>query len=131
MDAYNTCCDALLQLGEAVPQSLTPEETKNMMIATSNIAQSISETGLLEMKDMDEKLTISLKFYSLMADSCFVAKQEIYPFAVCRMVEVSCVFLAIDCHHAYGCSISEVFSSSKSTHSSPCKMAYANIHFWG
>ena len=100
MDAYNTCCDALLQLGEAVPQSLIPEETKNMMIATSNIAQSISETGLLEMKDMDEKLTISLKFYSLMADSCFVAKQEIYPFAVCRMVEVSCVFLAIDCHHA-------------------------------
>ena len=90
IDAYNTCCEALSELGEAIPQSLTPEETKNMMIATSKIAQSISETSLLEMKEMDEKLTISLmKFYSLMAEICFFAKKEMSLFAVCRMLQVS------------------------------------------
>ena len=39
---------------------------------------------------MDEKLSISLKFYSLMGDICFFAKREMIPFAVCRMVQVRC-----------------------------------------
>ena len=89
IDAYNTCCEALSQLGETVPQSLAPAETKGMIKATSKIAESISETGLLEMKEMDEKLSISLKFYSLMGDICFFAKREMIPVAVCRMVQVS------------------------------------------
>jgi hypothetical protein len=69
---------------------LAPAEIKNMIEATSKIAESISETGLLEMKEMDEKISISLKFYSLMGDICFFAKREMLPFAVCRMVQVSC-----------------------------------------
>ena len=89
IEAYNTCCDALSQFGETVPQSLTPAEMKNMIEATSKIAQSISETSLLEMKEMDEKISISLKFYSLMAVICFISKQDMFPFAVCRMVQVS------------------------------------------
>ena len=87
-EAYNTCCTVLSELGEKMPQSFDITETKNIFEATSKMAKNISETSLLEMKEMNERLSISLKFYSMMADICFTFNQKMFPFLVCRMVQV-------------------------------------------
>ena len=89
MDAYTTCREVLAQLGETIPQSLEPKQTTKMIEATSKTIQSITETDLLEMKEMDEKISTSLKFYSLMGDVSFIVKPQIGVFLTCRMVQLT------------------------------------------
>jgi len=89
MDAYTTCHEVLSQLGETIPQSLEPKQTTKMIEATSKTIQSITDTELLEMKEMDETLSISLKFYSLMATVAFFTKPQIFAFLACRMVQLT------------------------------------------
>mmetsp|Transcript_7945 Transcript_7945/g.17919 ORF Transcript_7945/g.17919 Transcript_7945/m.17919 type:complete len:1329 (+) Transcript_7945:91-4077(+) len=89
VDAYITCNEVLSQLGEEIPQSLDPKETTKMMEATSKMVECITDTDLLEMKEMDEKLSISLKFYNLMATVAYFAKPKMFNFIVCRMVQLT------------------------------------------
>ena len=89
MDAYTTCNEVLSQLGETIPQSLDAPKKKKMIEATSKMTRSISDTDLLEMKEMDERLSISLKFYSFMTTLAFFAKPEIFAFLSCRMVQLT------------------------------------------
>jgi len=87
--AYTTCEEVLSQLGETIPKLLEPKETANVILSTSKLIQNTTDTDLLEMKEMDENLSIYLKFYSVMATVAFFAKPKMFPFLVCRMVELT------------------------------------------
>ena len=58
-----------------------------MVEATSEMLKSISGADLLEMKEMDERLSISMNFYSIMTYATRVGKPEMLPFVACRMVQ--------------------------------------------
>jgi hypothetical protein len=79
----------LTQLGETIPQSLESEEVTRMVKATSNTVQKVSEINLLEMKEMNATLSISLKFYSLMAVIAFIARPHMFSFLACRIVTLT------------------------------------------
>merc|ERR1712194_587581 len=87
--AYATCHYVLTQLGETIPQSLESEEVTRMVKATSNTVQKVSEINLLEMKEMNATLSISLKFYSLMAVIAFIARPHMFSFLACRIVTLT------------------------------------------
>ncbi|KAL7543351.1 hypothetical protein ACHAXR_012671 [Thalassiosira sp. AJA248-18] len=88
-DAYIACQEVLSQLGEEIPESLDTKQATKMIEETSKMVQCISETDLLEMKEMDEKLSITLKFYSLMATVSFFAKADMFGFLACRCVQLT------------------------------------------
>ena len=56
-----------------------------MAEATSKI-ERISDIDLLEMKEMDERLRISMNFYSLLATAAFFLNSDMIPFIASRMV---------------------------------------------
>ena len=88
-NAYTTCRDVLEQLGETIPQFLEPEQTRKMIGATSETVQNLLETDLLEMKEMDSNLSISLKFHCLMATVAYFAKPHMLPFLSCRSIALT------------------------------------------
>ena len=87
MEAFTLCRKVLSQLGEDIPESLQPDQIIEIVVATLQIVNRISDKDLLEMKEMDERLSISMHFYSLMATAGFFRKPEMSPFIACRMVE--------------------------------------------
>jgi len=89
MEAYDTCHGVLTQLREAIPRHLNPEHTVNMIDLTSKLVKGLSETDLMEMKEMDKKRSISLKFYSLLARISYISKPKMFGFLVCRMVQLT------------------------------------------
>ncbi len=50
------------------------------------MVQRISEKGLLEMKEMDERLSITMNFYRIMGHAVYFGKPEMIPFVSSRMV---------------------------------------------
>jgi hypothetical protein len=60
-----------------------------MVQQTSDLVYKISERDLLEMEEMNEKLTHTMHFYSIILTAAFFAKPEIVPFVACRMVQLT------------------------------------------
>ena len=89
MEAYALCHETLSQLGEEMPKSLQRCQISEMIEATSKKFESISDSDLLEMKDMDERLGISMHFYSILSIVAFFGKREMLPFVACRMTQLT------------------------------------------
>jgi hypothetical protein len=60
-----------------------------MVEATSKMVERISDRDLLEMKEMDERLRISMNFYSLLATAAFFLNSDMLPFIASRMVRLT------------------------------------------
>ncbi len=89
LEAYTLCHKVLSQLGEDIPESLQPDQISEMIDATSNMVERISDKDLLEMKEMDERLRIFMNFYSLLATAAFFLNSDMLPFIACRMVRLT------------------------------------------
>ena len=53
------------------------------------MVQRISEKDLLEMKEMDERLSITMNFYRIMGHAVYFGKPEMMPFVASRMVQLT------------------------------------------
>ena len=86
-EAYALCHDTLSQLGEEIPESLQSCQISEMIDTTSKMF--ISDSDLLEMKEMDERLSISMHFYSILSIVAYFGKREMLPFVACRMTRLT------------------------------------------
>ena len=89
MDAYTLCHDVLSQLGEEIPESAQNNQIFKIVEATTNIMKNISDSNLLEMKEMDERHCISMAFYNIIAQAAYFVKPEMIPFLACKMVQLT------------------------------------------
>ena len=89
MEAYTLCHKVLSQLGEEIPESLQPDQITEMVEATSKMVQRISEKDLLEMKEMDERLSITMNFYRIMGHAVYFGKPGMILFVASRMVQLT------------------------------------------
>ena len=60
-----------------------------MIEATSRMLKRISDKDLLKMKEMDERLSITTNFYSILSIVLFFGKREMLPFVACRMTQLT------------------------------------------
>jgi hypothetical protein len=88
-EAYTRCREMISQLGEEIPESFYFIQLPKMVEATSKIVERISDKDLLEMKEMDERLSISIHFYCLMGCASFFGKPEMLPFIASRIVQLT------------------------------------------
>jgi hypothetical protein len=88
-EAYTLCREVLSQFGEDIPESMQSDQISEMIKATSKIVERISDKDLLEMKEMDERLSISIHFYCIMGSASFFGKPEMLPFIACRIVQLT------------------------------------------
>ncbi len=88
MEAYALSQAVLSQLGEEIPnaQVLDPFRVKKMLEVTLKLVGKISGRNLLNMKDMDERLSITMHFYNIMGTVAYFGKHEMTHFIACRMV---------------------------------------------
>ncbi len=86
LEAYNLCRQVLSQLGEEIPESLHQNQVSKMVEVTSKMVERISDKELLEMKEMNGRLSISMNFYSIMGTAAYFGKPEMISFIACKMV---------------------------------------------
>jgi hypothetical protein len=88
MEAYALSKAVLSQLGEEIPnaQEMDPNRMKKMVEVTLKLVGTISDRNLLNMKDMDERLSITMHFYNIMGTVAYFGKHEMIHFIACRMV---------------------------------------------
>jgi hypothetical protein len=60
-----------------------------MAEATSKMFKNISDSDLLEMKEMDERLSVSMIFYSILFIAAFFGKLEMLLLVACRMTQLT------------------------------------------
>jgi hypothetical protein len=60
-----------------------------MVDATLQIVKNISDSDLLEMKEMDERLSITMNFYCIMGTAAYFGKPEMFPFVATRTVQLT------------------------------------------
>ena len=60
-----------------------------MAESTSIMLKSISDSDLLEMKEMDKSLSVTMNFYNIIAQVAYFRKPEMLPFIACRMVQLT------------------------------------------
>ncbi|KAL3773705.1 hypothetical protein ACHAW5_001041 [Stephanodiscus triporus] len=89
IDAYTLCHEVLSQLGEEIPDSLQTNQRSEMAEATSIMLKSISDSDLLEMREMDERLSVIMNFYTIIAQVAYFLKPAMVPFFACRMVQLT------------------------------------------
>jgi hypothetical protein len=89
MEAYTLCQKTLTELGEEIPKSLQSCQISEMIEATSRMLKRISDSDLLKMKEMDERLSITMNFYSILSIVLFFGKREMLPFVACRMTQLT------------------------------------------
>jgi hypothetical protein len=70
-----------------MPKPLQRSRISEMIEATSKT--SISDNDLLEMKEMDERLSFTMNFYSILSMVAFFGKHEMLPFFACRMTQLT------------------------------------------
>ncbi len=87
-EAYTLCCEVLSQLGEEIPEFHSDQITK-VVQATLKVVQKISSQDLMRMTGMDEKLSITMHFYTIMGTAAFFVKPNMSFFIACRMVELT------------------------------------------
>ena len=90
-EAYTTCNDVLLKLGEKIPEFFDSKGATEMVKKTSKLLENLSEEDLLGLKVMDSDLRRTLQFYGMMNIVSFFRRPEIVPFLCCRMVQLSII----------------------------------------
>jgi hypothetical protein len=60
IDAYTLCHEVLSQLGEEIPESMQINQMSEMAEATSIMLKILSDSDLLEMKEMDKRLSVTM-----------------------------------------------------------------------
>ncbi len=88
-EGYTLCHQVLSQFGEKIPLSLHPVHKDKLIQETWELVKSLCEKDLLEMKEMDEKLSIIMKFYLLTTSAAYMAKREMHHFFACRIVQLT------------------------------------------
>jgi len=88
-EGYNLCHQVLSLFGEEIPLSLHPVQKYKLIQETSGLVKSLREIDLLEMKEVDEKLIIFMKFYRSITGAAYLAKREMHPFFACRLVQLT------------------------------------------
>ena len=88
-EAYTLCREVLSQLGEEIPESFYFKQLPKMVEATSKMVKGISDKDLLEMKEMDERLSIIMQFYYILSSAVYLWKPEMMPFVACRLVQLT------------------------------------------
>ena len=77
-EAHLTCQYVLEQLGEKIPEFVTPEENKSIIEETIEIARNnLTEEKLLKLKVIDEKSHPVIKFINLMGTITYFSKPEV------------------------------------------------------
>ena len=77
-EAHLTCQYVLEQLGEKIPEFVTPEENKSFIEETIEIARNhLTEEKLLKLKVIDEKSHPVIKFINLMGTITYFSKPEV------------------------------------------------------
>jgi len=76
-EAYTICQIVLTQLGEKIPDYVSPEDSKAMVQKTIALLHDFSEEKLLAMKEMDQTVQVVIKFYVLMSMVSFYLKPEV------------------------------------------------------
>lgn len=89
VNAYNICRDVLAQIGEVVPPSVDRKQMAKMITTASDMVKGLTETKLLEMQELDEKLSTTLKFLHLLTAVSFFAKPGMFPYLTSRMVQLT------------------------------------------
>ncbi|KAL3806506.1 hypothetical protein ACHAXA_006682 [Cyclostephanos tholiformis] len=89
MEAYTLCHEVLSQLGEDIPSSLEMHQIDEMVEATLQVVERISSRDLLNMKEADESLGISMHFFNIMASAAYMLVDEKLHFVVCRMIQLT------------------------------------------
>ena len=79
-----TCQDVLAQLGEKIPEYVTPEESKKMIQETIMIISGLSEEKLLKLKEADENSQTVMRFIGLMGTVSYFSKPEVSNLSVLR-----------------------------------------------
>ncbi len=88
-EAYTTYKDVLTQLGEEIPECVTPDESKKFIEETTILLSDLSGDSLRAMNEMDESVQIIVKFYSFMAQIAWFMKPEVSAGCRCRCSIVS------------------------------------------
>ncbi len=60
-----------------------------MMEATLKLVGKISSADLINMKEMDDRLSMTLNFYCILGTSAYMGMNEILHFLVCRMIQLT------------------------------------------
>jgi hypothetical protein len=60
-----------------------------MAESTSIMLKSISDSVLLEMKEMDKRHSVTMNFYNIISQVAYFRKPEMLPFIACRMVQLT------------------------------------------
>jgi hypothetical protein len=89
IDAYTLCHEVLSQLGEEIPESLQNYHMSEMAKSTSIMLKSISDSDLLEMKEMDKRHSVTMNFYNIISQIAYFRKPEMLTFFACRMVQLT------------------------------------------
>jgi hypothetical protein len=91
LEACSICRQVLSQLGEVIPQSLQPDQITHMVAETSDLMRKLGvfDRGLADVKEADERLSISMHLYSIMGTAAYFGIPEIFPFVACRMVQLT------------------------------------------
>ncbi len=88
--SYLICHEVLTQLGEDIPQAFYIKQMPNMVKKTSAMVERIvSDTDLLNLKEMNEEKTLIMDFYGAMLASAHFSKPEMRLFLVCRKVQLT------------------------------------------
>jgi hypothetical protein len=88
-EVYTLCSEVLSQLGEDVPESLLPLRIPIMIAGTLSMVKDISETYLLGMDEMDDRLSDRIRFYNIITNISLISKPQMFPFFACRMVQLT------------------------------------------
>ena len=67
-EAYLTCRDVLIQLGEQIPEKISIQESHKLIVETTSLLKDLSPESLSAMKEMDASLQTIVKFYSFMTE---------------------------------------------------------------
>ncbi len=87
-EAHMTCQDVLAQLGEKIPEFVTPAESKGIFEETILLISTLSEEKLLKLKEADEKSQLVMRFILMMSIVSYWAKPEVSNLSVCS-IEIS------------------------------------------
>ena len=88
-EAYTICQNVLTQLGEKIPENVTPEESKAMVQETVSLVKDLSEERLRAMKEMDESAQAVLKFFTLLAHVSWFRRPGV---SIRRLNLLSCIY---------------------------------------
>jgi hypothetical protein len=89
VDAYNTFSCILTQLGETIPESVSPEAATGMITETVNMFEEIYDDEWKRTNMEDETLRATVQFYCGMALAAYFFKpRTIVTWYTCRAVQL-------------------------------------------